>query len=175
MFRLKTNTLIKFGICFVLVYSVVSLDAIAQQMTKISGKMTCAYTDRQAYESGYTEGHFLSLAESDGINISAGANVFMDGAQVVNFSFADLVKGNGPHQGYVKLLQKDDVVISKWQGKITTIMSDEGTPLTTFDGTYSYVKGLGKFNNIQGKGTFRGKFISQNIYTVEWEGEYSVQ
>lgn len=175
MFRLKTNTLIKLAICFVLVYSVVSLDAIAQQMTIISGKMTCAYSDRKAFESGYTEGHSISLAESEGINISAGANVFMDGAQVVNFSFADLVKGNGPHQGYVKLLKKDDVAISKWQGEITTTMSVEGTPLTTFDGTFSYVKGLGKFNNIQGKGTFRGKFISQNIYTVEWEGEYSVQ
>ena len=175
MFRFKMNTLTKFSFCFVLVYSVVSLDAIAQQMTKISGKMTCAYTDRQAYESVYTEGHSLSLAESDGINISTGANVFMDGAQVVNFSFADLVKGNGPHQGYVKLLKKDDAVISKWQGKITTIMSNEGMPITTFDGTYSYVKGLGKFKNIQGNGTFRGKFISKMIYTVEWEGEYSVQ
>ena len=175
MFKFKMNLLIKFLFCFVLVYSFISLDVIAQQMTKISGKMTCAYTDRQAYESGYTEGHSLSLAESDGINISTGTNVFMDGAQVVNFSFADLVKGNGPHQGYVKLLKKDDVVISKWQGKIITTMSDEGTPLTTFDGTYSYVKGLGKFKNIQGKGTFRGKFISKMIYTVEWEGEYSVQ
>ena len=175
MFRFKMNTLTKFSFCFVLVYSVVSLDVIAQQMTKISGKMTCAYTDRQAYESGYTEGHSLALSQAEGINISTGANVFMDGAQVVNFSFADLVKGNGPHQGYVKLLKKDDAVISKWQGKITTIMSNEGIPITTFDGTFSYVKGLGKFNNIQGKGTFRGKFISKMIYTVEWEGEYSVQ
>lgn len=175
MFRYNLNTLIKYLICFVIVYSFIGSDTIAQQMTKISGKMTCAYADRKAFESGYTEGHSLSLAESDGINISTGANVFMDGAQVVNFSFADLVKGNGPHQGYVKLLKKDDVVISKWQGKITTIMNDEGTPLTTFDGTYSYVKGLGKFQNIQGNGTFRGKFISKMIYTVEWEGEYSVQ
>ena len=175
MFRFKMNTLTKFSFCFVLVYSVVSLDAIAQQMTKISGKMTLANIERQAYESGYTEGHSLALSQAEGINISTGANVFMDGAQVVNFSFADLVKGNGPHQGYVKLLKKDDAVISKWQGKITTIMSNEGIPITTFDGTFSYVKGLGKFNNIQGKGTFRGKFISKMIYTVEWEGEYSVQ
>ena len=175
MFRFKMNTLTKFSFCFVLVYSVVSLDAIAQQMTKISGKMTLANIERQVYESGYTEGHSLALSQAEGINISTGANVFMDGAQVVNFSFADLVKGNGPHQGYVKLLKKDDAVISKWQGKITTIMSNEGIPITTFDGTFSYVKGLGKFNNIQGKGTFRGKFISKMIYTVEWEGEYSVQ
>ena len=175
MYKLNLNKLIKYLITIILVFSLGALEAIAQQMTKISGKMTCSYTDRQAFESGYTEGHSISLSESEGTNVSTGENVFMDGAQVVNLSFSDLVKGNGPHQGYVKLIKKDDAVFIKWQGKITTVISDEGTPLTKFDGTYSYIKGSGKFSNIQGGGTFQGKFISKNIYTVEWEGEYSVK
>lgn len=169
------NTLIKFLYCFVLVYSFISIDAIAQQMTKISGKMTLANIERQAYESGYTEGHSVSLSKAEGINVSTGSNAFMDKAQVVNFSLADLINGNGPYQGYIKLIRKDDVVYCKWQGNIKTVMGDGGAPIISFEGTFSYVNGSGLFKNIQGKGTFRGSFISKTIHLVEWEGEYSVQ
>jgi len=175
MFRLKTNTLIKYVICFVLVYSVVSLDAIAQQMTKISGKMTLANIERQAYETGYTEGHSLALGQAEGINVSTGTNAFMDKAQVVNFSFSDLIKGNGPYQGYIKLAKQNDAVYCKWQGNIKTVLGDGGAPITSFEGTFSYVNGSGAFKNIQGKGTFRGSFISKTIHTVDWEGEYSIK
>ena len=162
-------------ISLALILAVGMMSSIAQQKSKIAGKMTLAYARQEMMDMGDTEGHVLSLSESDGINVSIGKHEFMDGAQVVNISFGDLVKGNGLHQGYVKLAKKDDTVFAKWEGKVTTTLSAEGTPITAFEGTLSYVKGTGKFENIQGSGTYKGKSISKTIYTVEWEGEYSIK
>ncbi len=174
MFNLSSNNTIKQLISLAVFFTLASLGVNAQQITKISGKMTCANVDGKAFENVSAEGHRFSISQAEGINVNTGLNAFMDGAQVNNISFADLVKGNGPYQGYIKLVKKDDAVNCKWQGKITTMLND-GIPLVTFEGTFSYINGSGAFKNIQGKGTFSGRFISKTIYIVEWEGEYLIQ
>lgn len=162
-------------ISLALIFSLSVTTSEAQQKTKAAGKMTVAYTNQETIEVGDAEGHIISLGESEGINVSTGMPEFMNGAQVVNLSFGDLVKGNGPHQGYVKFAKKGDTVIAKWEGKVTTTLSAEGTPITTFAGTFSWIKGTGQFGNIQGSGTYKGEFISKTIYTSDWEGEYSIK
>jgi hypothetical protein len=137
--------------------------------------MSCAGIANKGFDIGYPEGQRFSITESEGFNVSTGSNPFMDGAQVTNISFADLVKGNGPYQGYIKLKKKDDVVYCKWEGNIKTIISEEKTPVTTFEGKYYNYHGSGAFKNIQGKGTFKGKFVSNTIFIVEWEGDYFIK
>ena len=75
----------------------------------------------------------------------------------------------------MKLTKKDDTVFAKWKGSVMTTLSAEGTPVTTFEGSFSYIKGTGHFENIHGGGTYKGRFISKTIYTVEWEGEYFIE
>ena len=159
----------------VLILALCAMSSMAQQKTKIAGKMTCAYTKQEVIDAGDTEGHVLSLAEYEGTNVSAGAHEFMDGAQVVNMGLSDLVKGNGTHYGYLEFAKKGDAVFAKWQGKVATVLSAEGTPITAFEGTFSYTKGTGRFENIQGSGSYKGKFISKTIYTTDWEGEYFIE
>jgi hypothetical protein len=43
------------------------------------------------------------------------------------------------------------------------------------EGTFSYTKGTALFENIQGGGTYKGKYISEKTYIVEWEGEYFIK
>ncbi len=172
MFKFNFRIAIRQLIGFVLFLILFPFAINAQQMTKISGKMTCANVEGKAFENVSSEGHRFSISQAEGININAGSNLFMDGAQVMNTSFADLINGNGPYQGYIKLVKKDDAAMCKWQGKITTTLID-GIPMVTFEGTFTYIDGSGAFRNIKGKGTYKGKFISKNIYLVEWEGEYS--
>jgi hypothetical protein len=162
-------------ISLALTFALSTTTSLAQQKTKVAGKMTLAYTKQETMNIEDTAGHNMSLGQSDGTNISVGTHKFMDSAQVVNISFGDLAQGNGPHQGYVKFAKQADTTFAKWQGKVTTTLSPEGSPITTFEGTFAWMKGIGQFANIQGSGTYKGKFVSQTTYTVEWEGEYSIK
>jgi hypothetical protein len=98
----------------------------------------------------------------------------MDAARLINIGTSELVKGAGTHQDYAKLTKGAGTVVTKWSGKFTDALSAEGTSLVTFAGIFSYTAGTGQFENIPGTGTYKGKYISSTIATVEWEGEYSV-
>ncbi len=147
----------------------------AQQMTKIAGEIKEAYVKQDSIVVGDAEGHNLTLAISEGLNVSTAAHEFMEGARTVVYSFGDLVGGSGPHQGYIKFTKNGDSAFAKWEGKVTTTLSAEGAPATTFEGTNTWIKGTGKFENIQGNGTYKGKFTSKTENTVEWESKYSIK
>ena len=157
-----------------LVFAIAVMPATAQEKTKIAGKFTSTQTKLDTIAIGDTEGHVFSLSEYEGTNVSTGEHKFMDGAQIANVSFSDLIKGNGPHQGYVKFSQKADATFAKWEGKVTTV-SGKDAPIITFEGTFSWTKGTGQFENIQGGGTYKGQFTSKTAYTCDWEGEYFIK
>jgi hypothetical protein len=151
------------------------MPANAQEKTKIAGKMTLTQPERPPLDVGDTPGHHLALSQEKGTNSSTGEHKFMDGAEVLNLSFHDLTQGNGPHQGYLRHCQAADTVFCKWQGEVTTTLSAEKTPVTTFQGAWFYTKGTGQLRGIQGRGTYKGEFISQTDYVVDWEGEYFIK
>lgn len=162
-------------ISLALLFTIAPTLSHAQQMTKIAGEIKAVYTHQDTAAVGDAEGHNLSFAISEGPNTSTAEDEFMDGAQMVNYSFNDLVGGNGPHQGYTKFTKNGDSAFAKWQGTVTTTLSAENTPVTTFEGTTTWIKGTGKFKNIQGTGTYNGGFISKTEYEVEWAGEYTIK
>ena len=57
----------------------------------------------------------------------------------------------------------------------TTKKSPEGKPIKTVKGSYTYTKGTGKFENIQGGGTYKGGFLGKGIVFVDVEGEYVIK
>ena len=146
-----------------------------QQKTKVTGIHTCAVTKMDTINVGDTEGHIIGIGEYEGFNVSTGKNKFMDGAQDVGMTFQDLVMGNGTHQGYGNFSLNGDVIFWKSQGKTETTLSPEGKPVTTFEGSWTYTKGTGKYENIQGSGTYKGKYMSRTIWIIEWEGEYFIK
>lgn len=147
----------------------------AQEKIKAAGKLTLEYTEQHSVDVTDNEGHSLSIGKLEGINVSNGKNKFMDGAKVVAVSFGDYVKGNGPSLGYGKMTLNGDSVFWKDEGKSITTLSPEGTPITTFEGTYTVIKGTGQYENIQGSGIFKGKLISATKVIYEWEGEYFIK
>ncbi|MBW7997998.1 MAG: hypothetical protein FVQ81_15815 [Candidatus Glassbacteria bacterium] len=169
----KLSTVLFINLVLIFALGVATLPA--QQKIKVSGKHTLAYTKQDTINVGDTEGHILSLSEFEGTTVSTGKNKFMDGARDVGMGFSDLVMGNGSGQGYLKSSLNGVVVFSKHQLKTATTLSPEGKPVTTFEGSFTWTKGTGKYENIQGGGTFKGKFISRIIFIVEWEGEYFIE
>jgi hypothetical protein len=148
---------------------------MAQKMTKISGKMTLAATMQERADIGDPEGHVVSLSVFEGSNVNTGTNKFMDGAYVANTASSDYIKGSGPHQTYVKMSANGDAAFAKCVGETKTVLTDDGTPVSTFEGSFTYVGGTGAYKNIHGGGTYKGTFIAKNVYVATWEGEYFIE
>jgi hypothetical protein len=172
-FTLKRPRGILISVVLILSFSVATL--MAQQKIKIAGKHTFAYTKQTTINVGDVEGHVIMLSEFEGFNVSTGENKFMDGAQDAAMGFYDLVMGNGPHEGYGHMTLHDNVIFWKHQGKTSTTSSPGGKPATTFEGTFTFTNGKGKYENIQGNGTYSGKLITKTIFIIEWEGEYFIK
>jgi len=141
--------------------------------SKIAGTFEAKYAEQHPLPVADAAGHALVLGRVEGVNRSTGATTYMDKGKVTNLEFADLVQGNGPQQGYISMSQGADTVISKWSGKVTTTLSPDKTPITTFTGTWTKVRGTGRYGDITGQGTYKGHFTSQTEYTVDWSGQIS--
>jgi hypothetical protein len=147
------------------------------QKIKIAGRQEIAYTNQEIMNFDDVEGHSLVLGKLEGININTGKYKFMDGAQIISVGFSDLIKGNGHHKGYNKIYLNADAVFCKFEGKTTTAVSPESEPITTMEGTYSFVKGTGEYENIQGNGIYKAKLLldPNTIIVIEWQGEYFIK
>jgi hypothetical protein len=141
--------------------------------SKIAGTFSAKYADQHPLPVPDAAGHALVLGRVEGVNRSTGPTPYMDKGKVTNFEFGDLTQGNGPQQGYISMSQGGDSVISNWNGRVTTTLSPDKTPITTFEGTWTKVKGTGRYETVTGKGIYKGRFTSQTEYTVDWSGEIS--
>src|SRR5215831_14708739 len=84
-----------------------------------------------------------------------------DGSRYVNYEQVDQVAGTGSHRGYGRQITRSgDEIYQKWEGSHKTIVRD-GAWESTFQGTFQYVGGTGKFKNIRGSGTYRGTVTAQ--------------
>jgi hypothetical protein len=168
MQTLKSKKFMLLLISLAAIFALSVTTSLAQEMIKLQGKRFGTFKS-EPIKVDHIKGHTLSTGVGKGVDIINNAIFF-------SWSTSDLVKGNGTHQGYSKTIDKDgDVSFGKFQGKITTKMSPQGRPLVTFKGTWSFIEGTGKWENIQGSGTYKGKFIGPGIFAYDLEGEYIIK
>ena len=175
MWFLTQGKAVTIFICLVMALAFGTASLNAQDATMVSGKISATYTQQDSIVVGDDMGHLLTLSVSEGENVSTADNAFMDGAKAVNMAYSDLIKGNGIQQGYIKLAAEGGMTFAKWEGKVTTVLDTAGTPVSSFEGTFTYVKGTGQFENIKGGGTFKGGLTSMTEYAVEWQGKYLIE
>src|SRR5829696_3605452 len=120
-------------------------------MARVAGTYTMTYSQRHPIPVPDADGHVVIATEATGQNRSTGPAVFEDGAKVTIIESADMVQGNGPHQGYVVATQNGSVRISRWSGTLKTVMGSDQKPATSFKGTWSSVSGP------KGHGTYKGQ------------------
>jgi hypothetical protein len=168
---LKSKRLMLLLISLASIFALGVTTSIAQEKIKISGKRYGVFTKMEMMNVDDTEGHTLSLVESKGVDV-------VTGDWFVSKMLADgVMGGTGTVRGYGKIIDKDgDVRFETVETKTTFILSPEGKPIgATMEGTFSFTKGTGKWENIHGGGTAKGKFIAPEIYMVDWEGEYFIK
>jgi hypothetical protein len=83
----------------------------------------------------------------------------------------DQVEGTGTHRGYFRRLFKNgDTDYGPFEGTNKTTVKVDGSWEATGEGTWKVTRGTGKFKNITGGGTYRGKATAEGA-SSEWEGE----
>lgn len=60
-------------------------------------------------------------------------------------------------------------------GVARTTLSADKQPITTFEGTWTLIKGTGKHERATGRGTYKGHFTSQTQMVVDWQGELATK
>ena len=156
-------------LAFILAISVTM--SMAQEKVKITSKYTGVFTKMEQMKLDDIEGHTMTSYEAKGAGSASNGDLTF-----LNQGMSDLVKGNGTHRGYWKATDKDGhSQWAKWQGKVSTTMSPAGRPIVKFGGTWSFTKGTGKWENVQGGGTYKGMFIGPGIFSNETEGEYFIK
>ena len=172
--NLKKNRRVGLFFCLVLILGFCLVYSSAEEKMKIGGEFTAKYVTREAKEIGDAEGHTVMLSTLEGINKCTSEHAFMDGSKILIVGMADTTQGNGAAWGYSKMTLGDDEVFAKYKGKVITTMS-EGNPITTYEVEAEYIKGAGKYANIQGGYKAKAKVISETEIAIKWEGAYHIK
>lgn len=137
----------------------------------MSGKAKMTVIKKEVIPVGDgSEAHILILTEARGTNTNTGDWIFMDGAESIAHTQLDLVKGNGTHNGYFVMSKEGNQTITRYEGSVKTVLSPENKPLVSFEGTWTYYKCSGIFEGCQGQGEYKGNYISETDYIVEFNG-----
>ena len=116
------------------------------------------------------EGHTIYLIKAKGISFGekwGPALAIMSGA-------GDFTKGVGPHEVYAHLTFPDGSTITT---KAKGVQTGAGTGITGGgggEGTWTFVKGTGKFEGIKGGGTYKYSVVGPGQWYVDNEGEYTL-
>ena len=85
---------------------------------------------------------------------------------------SDSVAGTGTHRGYFRRFHKNgDTDYGSYEGTHKTSVKEDGSWETTWEGAWKTHGGTGKFKNIKGSGTGRGKATAEEGALTEFEGE----
>ncbi|MDP2072045.1 hypothetical protein [Methylotenera sp.] len=171
---MKNLSNITLSLAVLSVFALSSGQAMAEH-GKISGSAALSYSKQEASAAPSAGGHMLVSGELTGSNKNTGGTDFMSDANVDNREVGQLFQGNGPHTGYYTMSKDGNTTTALWKGDVSTVLADDGSPRTSFKGTWEYVAGTGKYSGIQGKGKYNGYFTSKTTYTVDWNGEYSLK
>ena len=96
----------------------------------------------------------------------------INGSELIVYEQADEVAGTGTQTGYFRRLYKNgDTDYGTFEGTHKTTVKEDGSwETTTWEATWKSLGGTGKFKNIKGSGTERGKATAQESLG-EFEGE----
>ena len=85
---------------------------------------------------------------------------------------ADEVAGTGTHRGYyVRRHKNGDIDYGPYEGTHKSTFKEDGSwEGATFEGTWKFNGGTGRFKNVKGGGTYRGKATPEGA-SEDWEGE----
>lgn len=162
--------------------------------TAVSGSFTLTYTRPSVANGINSNGSSVFISRASGSNRNTDGSKYLAGARVVNVDTAAMVNGNGTHRGTATFTEGTSTVVKRFTGATSTkivnlyvvvptrpdaipggvFVEDAQKPESTFKGTWTIVRGTGKYAGITGNGTYSGRFETATKYTVGWKGSTSM-
>ena len=162
------------GIMSLIVFAmgiVLAGDAVAGEKGKGTAREVFYGTTFHTINVPGIEGHTLVLGEAKMIHFS---EKFGPSVGICT-QMLDLIKGKGGQcQGYNQYTYPDGSTIThKWKGELKGGGRGKlGT--ASSEGTYTYIKGTGKYQGIQGGGTWKSYTLAPGQWYSDSEGEYTL-
>jgi hypothetical protein len=148
----------------------VSGGASAAGPLQVGGRLTCTTPEQHAIPVEGDPGHVLVVQKVTCSGSASGQSARFDGGQQTWVEVDDLVKGSGMIHGYELAKYKDGSTgFTSYAGAQVTTMID-GKPEWTALGTFEQVRATGSLANVQLRGTWTAKPVSQTEYIMDWEG-----
>jgi hypothetical protein len=165
------NRSIIFGVIAAFVVVSLSFSAQAGEKKKVMGTDKYGPTiSRTVVSPGDDPKHELVvLAIYRATTTSPDPNI--NETEVISYEQGDEVAGTGTHRGYyVRHYKNGDIDYGTYEGTVKTTVKEDGSWESTWEGTLKVTGGTGKFKNIKGSGTYRGKATAEGAST-DWESE----
>jgi len=149
---------------------VLAAPARAAEPIQVGGRMTCTTPEQHAIPVDDYPGHVLVVQKVSCVGSASGQSARFDGGEQTWVEADDLVKGSGMIHGYELAKYKDGSTgVTNYAGaQVTTIV--EGKPEWTALGTWEQIRGTGSLANVQLRGTWTAKPISEKEYVMDWVG-----
>jgi len=138
-------------------------DALAGERGKVVVRDAFFSTNYVSAKVPDVEGHAVNFIEAKGMSFTEKWGACL----LVMVAVQDYTKGVGPYLGYIHYTYRDGSTISiKIEGK--------GKPGEKGEGSWSYIKGTGRFEGIQGGGTGQYWVLGPGQWYTDSEGEYTL-
>ena len=145
-------------------------DALAGEHGRVASRDVFFATGFPSAKVPDTEGHAIYLLEAKGMSFSEKWGPCL----LVQAGTGDYTKGLGPCEGYTHYIYPDGSTRTiKWKGEARAV----GPGITgggVGAGTWTYIKGTGKFEGIQGGGTFEYRVLGPGQWYSDGEGDYTL-
>jgi len=131
----------------------------------IAGMRYSIETDRKMAQISDVDEHYVVISESTGVNIK-------NKNQIFSTMISDTIKGNGTFFGYSKGVMLDGGIYHTTnKGKVTTVLSPSGKPVTTMKGTWIVPEFQMGGNRYVMEGTFVNRVIGPGVSKTQYKGE----
>jgi hypothetical protein len=144
--------------------------ARAAEPIHVGGRMTCKTPEQHAIPVEGDPGHVLVVQKVTCSGSASGQSARFDGGRQTWVEVDDLVNGSGMAHGYEFAKYKDGSTgVTSYAGAQVTTMIN-GKPEWAALGTWEQTSGTGSLANVQLRGTWTAKPISESEFIMDWEG-----
>jgi hypothetical protein len=165
--KLTLKTL--FGAVTVVIYT---NPVTAGDPIQFSGNHSFKLDEHHALPVGDNPDHALGLFKSSGTNKSTGKTAFLDNATETEVVYYDVVKGNGPHHGFILYKASDGSMLNEFTGYGTSVIVN-GKPQALGVGSWHTVSGTGRYANGTGAGTYTSRLSVPDFEgSTDWDGTF---
>jgi hypothetical protein len=149
---------------------VLGAPARAAEATQVGGRMICTTREQHALPVEGDPGHVLVLQKVSCTGTASGESARFDGGRQTWVEADDLVRGSGMINGYELAKYKDGSTgVTRYAGAQVATMVN-GKAEWTAVGTWEQIRGTGSLANVQLRGTWTAKPISDKEFAMDWEG-----